>query len=103
MVGAFVSYGGARSLERVLHVLAGLLDVRAGLICLALCFETLVVGNLAGRFLDLALGFFRSVADLVVETHQNHSSRVGNTSTLRRRTGLRIRNDGVPQGPEHLL
>src|SRR5439155_25997647 len=55
--------------ERVLDLLAGLLEVGLHLVALAFGFQPLVVGDLAGSFLGLAGDVFRLVADLVIEPH----------------------------------
>src|SRR6478735_6319203 len=61
------------ALEGVLDLLAGLLDVGARLVALALGLELLVVGRLAGGFLRLALELVGLVVELVVQTHRRSS------------------------------
>src|SRR4051795_12382029 len=54
---------------RILELLAPLLEVRRGLVALALGFESLVVGDLSGGFLGLALEVLTHVVGLVFGTH----------------------------------
>ena len=55
-------------LEDILDLFACLLGVTAGLILLALSFESLVIGSRAHALLGLAGSFFDLVFDLVVES-----------------------------------
>ena len=61
--------GAAGLLEGVLDVLAGVLEVGASLVRLALGLEALVVRGVTDALLDLALGFFGGVRNLVSQTH----------------------------------
>jgi hypothetical protein len=56
-------------LESVFHFLAGLLQVRLALVDLALGFQALIAGSLAGGFLALAAELLGGVFDLVIQTH----------------------------------
>src|SRR5690242_779161 len=76
VVRAGLSLRTAGSGQGVLHVarsvldlLAGLLDVGLALVGLALGLEVLVVRGAAEGFLDLALGLFGLVLELVVGAH----------------------------------
>jgi hypothetical protein len=57
-------------LQGVLALFTGLFQVGGGFLRSALGFQVLVVSHLAGRFLDLALGFAGGVFGLVTDAHR---------------------------------
>src|SRR5687767_12319547 len=61
--------------ERVLHVVAGLLEVCLRLVGFSLGLHALVVRRVAGLLLHLALGLFGRVLCLVSDTHPGHLHR----------------------------
>src|SRR5665647_2606233 len=71
--------------EGVLGLLAGLLEVALGLVCLAFAFHLLVAGSLASVFLGCALGFVLLVLQLVKPAHFGAPFFVSSSACVRRR------------------
>src|SRR5674476_1505239 len=86
--------------EGVLGLLAGLLEVALGLICLAFAFHLLVAGSLANVFLGCAFGFVPLGLQLVKPAHFGAPFFVSSSACVpRRRVPSILGSKGSRQSP----